>query len=154
MCFAGHVMIGNRHGLVVNLELTRASGTRERDAAKQLLKWPRGWKPRRGPTLGAEKGYDTQDFLQACEELRVTPHVPRRESDWGSALLALLATTSGYQVSHRKRKQGGGDLRLDQDGGDKQESALHRAGAQLPVAGNDPIGLQPDPNRQGGGAAA
>ncbi len=56
-------------------------------------------------TLEADKGYDTQDFLQACEELRVTLHVARRESYWGSPLLARLATTPGYQVSQRKRKQ-------------------------------------------------
>ncbi len=55
-------------------------------------------------TLEADQGYDTQDFLQASEELRVTLHLARRESYWGSALLARLATTPGYQVSQRKRK--------------------------------------------------
>ncbi len=105
MCFAGHVLMENRHGLVVDLELTRASGTSEREAATQMLKRMRERVRRRRLTLGADKGYDTQDFLQACEELRVTPHVARRESYWGSALLARLATTPGYQVIQRKRKR-------------------------------------------------
>ena len=61
-----------------------------------MLKRMRERARRRRLTLGADKGYDTQDFLHACEELQVTPHVARRESYWGSALLARLATTPGY----------------------------------------------------------
>ena len=105
MCFAGHVLMENRHGLVVGLELTRASGISEREAATQMLKRLRERVRRRRLTLGADKGYDTQGFLGECEELRVTPHVARRESYWGSGLLARLATTPGYQVSQRKRKR-------------------------------------------------
>ncbi len=104
MCFSGHVLMENRHGLVVDLELTRATGTSEREAATLMLRRTRQ-RTRRRFTLGADKGYDTHDFLQACQELRVTPHVARRESYWGSALLARLATTPGYQVSQRKRKR-------------------------------------------------
>ncbi len=105
MCFSGHVLMENRNGLVVDLELTRASGTSEREAATVMLRRMRERVRHRRLTLGADKGYDTQNFLQACEELRVTPHVARRESYWGSALLARLATTPGYQVSQRKRKR-------------------------------------------------
>ncbi len=105
MCFSGHVLMENRKGLVVDLQLTRASGTSDRDAATVMLRRMRERVRHRRLTLGANKGYDTQNFLQACEELRVTPHVARRESYWGSALLARLATTPGYQVSQRKRKR-------------------------------------------------
>ena len=105
MCFAGHVLMENRHGLVVDLELTRASGTSEREAVTLMLKRMRLRTPRLRFTLGADKGYDTHDFLEGCQELRVTPQVARRESCWGSALLARLATTPAYQVSQRKRKR-------------------------------------------------
>ena len=105
MCFSGHFLMENRNGLVVDLELTRASGTSEREAATVMLRRMRERVRHRRLTLGADKGYDTQDFLQACEELRVTLHVARRESYWGSPLLARLATTPGYQVSQRKRKR-------------------------------------------------
>ena len=105
MCFSEHVLMENRHGLVVDLELTKASGTSEREAASRMLKRMRQRVGRRRCTLGADKGYDTPDFLQACQQLRVTPHVARRESFWGSALLAKLAPTPDYQVSQRKRKR-------------------------------------------------
>jgi hypothetical protein len=94
MCLSGPVLLENRHGLVVDVELTKASGTSEREAASRMLKRMRQRVGRRRCTLGADKGYDTHDFLQACQELRVTPHVARRESFWGSALLAKLAPTA------------------------------------------------------------
>ena len=56
-------------------------------------------------TLGADKGYDVRDFITSCQELRVTPHIARKESFWGSSVLAKLAPTPGYQVRQRKRKR-------------------------------------------------
>lgn len=61
----------NRHGLIVDVETTRATGTAEREAALVMLK-------RRAPrakSLGADKGYDTAAFVGACRGLGVTPHV-------------------------------------------------------------------------------
>ena len=105
MCFSGHVLMENRHGLVVDLELTSATGTSEREAALRMLERMRQRVRRRRCTLGADKGYDTRDFIRECQGLRVTPHVARRESFWGSSLLAKLAPTPEYQVSQRKRKR-------------------------------------------------
>lgn len=105
MCFSGHVLMENRHGLVVDLELTQASGTSKREAALLMLKRMHQRVRHRRCTLGADKGYDTRDFIHECQELRVIPHVARRESLWGSSLLAKLALTPEYQVSQRKRKR-------------------------------------------------
>ena len=56
-------------------------------------------------TLGADKGYDVRDFVRDCQELRVTPHIARKDGYWGRPKLATLAQTPGYQVSQRKRKR-------------------------------------------------
>jgi transposase len=105
MCFSGHVLMENRHGLVVDLELTSATGTSEWEAALRMLERMRQRMRRRRCTLGADKGYDTRDFIRECQGLRVTPHVAHRESFWGSSVLAKLAPTPEYQVSQRKRKR-------------------------------------------------
>ena len=56
-------------------------------------------------TPGADKGYDVQDFITSCQELPGSPHIARKESLWGSAVLAKLAPTPGYQASQRKWKR-------------------------------------------------
>ena len=105
MCFAGHVLMENRQGLAVDVELTQASGTSEREAASLMLRRMRQRVRRHRCTLGADKGYDARDFIVSCQELRVTPHIARKNSFWGSAVLAKLAPTPGYRVSQRKRKR-------------------------------------------------
>jgi hypothetical protein len=75
----------------------------------------RGRVRRRRLIQGADKGYDTQDFLQACEELRATPHVARRQSYWGSAP-GPAGDHPGLPGKPAEAQAGGGDLRLDQDG--------------------------------------
>src|ERR1039458_529627 len=78
MCFSGHVLMENRHGLVVDLELTSATGTSEREAALRMLERMRQRVRRGRCTLGADKGHDTRDFIRECQGLRVTPHVAHR----------------------------------------------------------------------------
>ena len=101
LCFSGHVLMENRHGLAVNVELTTATGTNERDAALVMLRRMRHHRC----TLGADKGDDVTAFVRDCQDLRVTPHVARRDSWWGNAQPTKLSTTPGYQVSRRRRKR-------------------------------------------------
>jgi IS5 family transposase len=101
--FAGHVLMENRHGLAVDVELTQATGTSEREAAMTMLRRTRT--RRRRCTLGADKGYDTREFVDRCKEMGVVPHIAMRESWWANAHLARLKETSGYQVSQRRRKR-------------------------------------------------
>lgn len=91
-----HVLMENRHGLVTDFELTEASGHAERDAAlvmvdrekshrerknkrKQRKASRRKNKKARRLTLAADKGYDTRDFVRACRERRITPHVAQNQ---------------------------------------------------------------------------
>ncbi len=99
LCFAGHVLMENRTGLVVDIAVTRATGTAERDTALCLLEQV----PGNGRiTLGADKNYDTEDFVSACREMNVTPHVACRR--W-SAIDRRTTRHPGYQTSQRVRKR-------------------------------------------------
>jgi len=99
LCFAGHVLIENRNGLVVNACVTQATGTCEREAAVELL----GQTTRQSrTTVGADKAYDTKGFVKECRRLRVTPHVAQKQ---GSAIDGRTTRHEGYSVSQRKRKR-------------------------------------------------
>jgi len=99
LCFNGHVLMENRHGLVVDVALTQATGTAERDSALDMLK---GVSKKRRVTVGADKGYDTQDFVTRCRGMKITPHVARRQT---SKVDGRTTRHAGYQVSQRIRKR-------------------------------------------------
>jgi transposase len=100
--YLGHVLTENRNGLVVDVRLTQASGTAERDAALEML----SQKPRlRRITLGGDRGYDTRGFVKASRELKVTPQVAQKDSHRRSAIDGRTTRHEGYSVSQRKRKR-------------------------------------------------
>jgi transposase len=99
LCFTGHVLMENRNGLVVDVDLTQATGTAERDTALDMLDGVPG---SRRLTVGADKGYDTQDFVTRCRRMNVTPHVARRQT---SKVDGRTTRHAGYQTSQRIRKR-------------------------------------------------
>jgi hypothetical protein len=101
LCFMGHALMENRNGLVVDACLTEADGHAEREAALALIE-PRADRPGR-ITLGADKGYDTEDFVNELRSMNVTPHVAAKIS--GSALDGRTTRHEGYAVSQRIRKR-------------------------------------------------
>jgi transposase len=104
LCYMGHVLSDNRHGLVVNAQVTQASGTAERDAAADML--ADAARLAGAPiTVGADKNYDTAGFVATCRANGVTPHVARNDSrNGGSAIDGRTTRWAGYAVSQRKRK--------------------------------------------------
>ncbi|HEV8188439.1 MAG TPA: IS5 family transposase [Pyrinomonadaceae bacterium] len=103
LAYCGNVMIENRNGLVVDTELLRCSGTAERDAAMLMAERVEGVGP---ITLGADKGYDTKDFVKEMRGINVTPHVAQNDKrPGGSAIDGRTTRHAGYQVSQRKRKR-------------------------------------------------
>lgn len=102
--FMGHTLIENRNGLVVNAMVTQADGYAEREAAKAMIADARQVKPRGEITLGADKGYDAAEFIQAMKELKVTPHVAQNTSGRASAVPEEIAASAGYALSQQKRK--------------------------------------------------
>jgi len=75
LSYLGHALVENRHGLLVDLRVSTATGTAEREVAIDML--AAHDRPRR-TTLGADRGYDTGQFVDSCRELGVTPHRTRR----------------------------------------------------------------------------
>src|ERR1700726_1281932 len=75
LCFIGHALMENRHGLFVDTRLTRVSGHAERLAALDMI-GPRADRPN-AVTLGGDKGYDAADFVMELREINVTPHIAR-----------------------------------------------------------------------------
>jgi transposase len=102
LCFAGHVLMENRHGIVVDLTLTAATGTAEREAARELLGRRRG---RRRVTVGADKAYDTADFVDGCRALDVTPQVAQHTTRRRSCIDRRTTRHPGYALAQRIRKR-------------------------------------------------
>lgn len=101
LCFMGHALMENRNGLLVDLRVTQASGTAERDAALAMLD---ATKPDKRVTLGADAGYDVKSFAAECRARDVTPHIaPHRGGK--SVLDARTTRHPGYEVSQRIRKR-------------------------------------------------
>jgi transposase len=103
MAFQGHVLTENRSGLVVAAVVTHADGMGERTAALAMLDTLPGKHPK---TIAADKAYDTRDFIDACRQRRVTPHVAANDTRiGGSAIDGRTTRHSGYGVSQVIRKR-------------------------------------------------
>lgn len=103
LSFNANLLIENRNGLIVDTEVFEANGTAERDAALVMLERVPGDER---VTVGADKGYDTRDYVAECRNLKVTPHVARNEKrPGGSAIDGRTTRHGGYAVSQRKRKR-------------------------------------------------
>ena len=100
LSYMGHLLTENRHGLVVDVELTQATGTAERAAALLMLERRGG----RRATLGADKAYDTRDFVAALRECGVIPHPAQHTSGRRSAVDRRTTRHAGYAPSQRRRK--------------------------------------------------
>lgn len=99
--YLGHALMENRNGLIVGVTTTHASGTAERDAAIAMLSDLPG---NRRITVGADKGYDTADFVQRVRALNITPHVAQNDRRRRSAIDDRTTRHRGYEISQRRRK--------------------------------------------------
>ena len=102
LAYLGHVVTENRNGLVVNTEVTLATGRAERDAALAMMEEREGQKR---VTLGGDKNFDVHDFVQKLRDQEVTPHVAQNTKNRSSAIDARTTRHPGYAVSQRKRKR-------------------------------------------------
>ena len=103
LCYAGHVLMENRNGLIVDIDLTHATGRAEREAALVML--DRLARKKRRLTLGGDKGYDTHEFVAELRKRKVTPHVAQNQSGRRSAIDGRTTSWGGYKVSQRIRKR-------------------------------------------------
>ena len=103
LSFMGHALTENRHGLIVDGCVTEANGHAERTAALAMIE-KRADRPNR-ITLGADKGYDAEDFVNELRSMNVTPHIARNTAGRRSALDGRTTRHPGYAVSQRIRKR-------------------------------------------------
>lgn len=99
LSYAGHVLMENRNGLIVNTRLTQATGTCEREASLEMVDEIPG---EGRVTLGGDKNYDTKDHVAQLREKNVTPHVAQKKN---SAIDGRTTRHAGYRVSQEKRKR-------------------------------------------------
>jgi IS5 family transposase len=104
--YMGHTLTDNRHGLVVNAMVTTADGFAEREAAKAMINdaVQAADNPTAEITLGADKGYDAKEFIEALQEMNVIPHVAQNTTGRRSAVPDSIAASAGYAISVQKRK--------------------------------------------------
>jgi transposase len=102
LCFMGHTLMENRNGLVVQAELTHADGHGERKAALEMINRYSPGSTRR-LTLGADKGYDSADFVAELRRMVVTPHVAQKARH--SAIDGRTTQHHGYALSQQHRKK-------------------------------------------------
>ena len=99
LCYLGHLLMENRNGLVVDTQLTQATGRAEREAALAMVEKLPGWRPL---TLGADKAYDTAAFVRELRDHRVTPHVAQKPA---TAIDRRTSRHPGYVLSQQRRKR-------------------------------------------------
>ena len=81
------------------MKITEATGTSEQDAALYMLQMA----PSRGRiTVGADRGYDTRNFVWECRDMHITTHVAQRRH---SAIDGRTTRHGGYGLSQRVRKR-------------------------------------------------
>jgi transposase len=102
LCFMGHTLMENRNGLVVQADLTHADGHGERKAALDMINRHAPGSTRR-LTLGADKGYDSRDFVADLRRMVVTPHIAQKSRH--SAIDGRTTHHPGYAQSQRRRKK-------------------------------------------------
>ena len=104
LAYAGHALMENHNGLLVDFQLTQATGTAERDAVPELIDQARqrGFHPQ---TLGADKGYDTKACVADLRQRNVTPHVTQNTSGRRSAIDRRTTRHAGYAISQTIRKR-------------------------------------------------
>jgi transposase len=102
LSYMGHVVVENRNALVMGCRATHATGSAERDSALQLL----ASIPRHAhSTVGADRAYDTRDFVARLREQGLRPHVAQNTTNRRSAIDNRTTRFDGYRMSQRARKQ-------------------------------------------------
>jgi len=103
LSYAGHALMENRNGLLVDFRISEANGTAERDNALFMLVEEL---PRSSPvTVGADKAYDTAEFVDQCRLYGVVPHVAQNTTKRRSAIDARTTRHAGYAISQVFRKR-------------------------------------------------
>jgi transposase len=109
--YLGHAVMENRSGLIVSSCVTQSGRREEAEAALAMLRnvIPQG-RARGGQdiTVGADKGYQAQRFIEGLRELGARPHVAeyvKSSPPWTNCLTEQERTHPGFATSQRQRKR-------------------------------------------------
>lgn len=103
LCFMGHTLMENRSGLIVDTRMTTANGHAERLAALSMIE-PRADRPH-AISLGADKGYDAEDFVNELKSMNVRPHVAQNDTGRRSNIDQRTTRHASYAMSQKIRKR-------------------------------------------------
>jgi transposase len=103
LCHMGHALTENRNGLVVDAEVTEASGTAECEAAKLMVN-RRKEADLPIESIGADKGYHTAEMVKALRAQGVRPHIALHSSRNTPGLDGRTTRQRSYTISQIKRK--------------------------------------------------
>ena len=140
----GHILMENRNGLIVDVEIAHASGTAEREAALAMLK-RRGNRNKRA-TVGADKGYDSKAFIKGCRRLLVTP---RGGQDKHSAVDGRIKRHGATKPASKCASESRRPL-ADQDSGRSGQDQIDRSGQTRGPGAAVLCHLQPGAHGQSG----
>jgi transposase len=104
LVFIGHALMENQNGLLVDFQVSPATGNAEREMVPWLLDQAkeRGLHPH---SLGADKSYDTRACVGDIRERGVVPHVAQNTSGRSSRIDGRTTRHPGYALSQRVRKR-------------------------------------------------
>jgi transposase len=106
LCFGGHVLMENRHGLCADFTIHNPIAQGEPVMALQQVDEHRNLHPGTGPqTVGADKGYHQKAFVAGCRERKIAPHVSCKEGVRVAGLDRRTTGRTGCQTSLRIRKR-------------------------------------------------
>ncbi|WP_407523882.1 IS5 family transposase [Methylobacterium oryzisoli] len=103
LCFMSHLLMENRAGLLVGTCLTRADGHAERIAALAMIE-PRADRSQ-AISVGADKAFDAEDFVNELRSMNVRPHVAQNTNGRRSAIDRRTTRHAGYAMSQKLRKR-------------------------------------------------
>ena len=104
LCFAEHILMENRNGLIVDIAVRPSVGVTESEAALDLVM--RSVPLDRPISIGGDKGYDNRGFIQGCRQLGATPHVAQNiHAHHRSAIDGRTTRHWGYRVSQVVRRR-------------------------------------------------
>jgi IS5 family transposase len=102
LAYLGHALVENRNGLIAQAMVTQADGLAEREAALLMLAQQQQGSSRR-ITVGADKAYDSKDFVTAARALNVTPHIAKNDHGRRSNMDRRTTRHPGYKTSLSRR---------------------------------------------------
>jgi transposase len=105
LCFGGHVLMENRHGLCADFTIHNPIEQGEPAVALRQIDEHMELHAASPKTVGADKGYHQRAFVAGCRQRGISPHVACKEGVQVPGLDGRTTARAGCQLSQRIRKR-------------------------------------------------